>query len=275
MPKMMKGLLGFIAVLALALLLMKFLPDDNGPEASVVPAPVVQQEVPKATVKEVEQQKVVKEAPVPAVEEIKPEVAKPQVTKEYKDGVDFRTLKKPVLTDADKGQIEVASVFWYGCPHCYSLESIVDSWKESLSDDVRFVRRPGFFGPNLWQTHAQLYYTIRNMGIEDKVHEGIFNEVQNKRNYLQDVNAMADYLNGRYGVDKKEFKSQFESFGVNHLLQQTSAKMKGYDLTGVPAIIIDGRYVVEPGLSGSLDNMPVIADYLIAKVRKEKKTETK
>lgn len=271
MPKMMKGLLGVIAVLAMALLLFNFLPERKTQETVSVSAPVpAVQESEPVEEKKIEPEVVKREEAEP--EEVKPapeQEPKPQVTREFKDGVDYRTLKMPVLTDADKGQVEVASVFWYGCPHCYSLEPIVDRWKESLKDDIRFVRRPGFFGPNLWKTHAQLYYTIHNMGIEGKVHEGIFNEVQNKRNYLQDSNAMADYLNQRYGVDKKEFKAQFDSFGVNHQLQQAFAKLKGYELTGVPALIIDGRYVIEPGMAGSLNNMPLIADYLIAKVQKE------
>ncbi|OED41518.1 hypothetical protein ACH42_13760 [Endozoicomonas sp. (ex Bugula neritina AB1)] len=199
----------------------------------------------------------------------------PQVAQKFKDGVDYRTLNNPVLTDVEKGQIEVAEVFWYGCPHCYNLEPIVSSWKKTLAPDAILVRRPGFFGPNIWQTHAQLYYTVRNMGIENKVHDGIFNEIQNRGNRLNNAETMSDFLNERYGVDKKAFVDEFNSFGVNHVLQKSFAKLKGYDLTGVPALIIDGRYVVEPSKAGSLNNMPVIADYLIEKARKERASESK
>lgn len=267
----MKGLLGLIAALAMALLLFNFLPDKKTQESTTfrTPAPEVQQTTPAGEAEKKAEPEIAKPAPQPEKK------LKPEVVREFKEGEDYRKLPVPVLTDADKGKIEVASVFWYGCPHCYSLEPIVDHWKKSLKDDIHFVRRPGFFGPNLWQTHAQLYYTIVNMGIEDKVHEGIFNEVQNKRNYLQNSDAMADYLNQRYGVSKKDFKTQFESFGVNHQLQQSFAKLKGYELTGVPALIIDGQYVVEPGMAGSLNDMPLIADYLIAKVQKEKSTKAK
>ena len=277
MPKMMKGLLGVIAVLAMALLLFNFLPGKKSQKTTPVPAPApaVQESAPVEE-KKAEPEVVQKEEAEP--EDVKPapeQETRPQVTREFKDGVDYRTLKIPALTDAEKGQIEVASIFWYGCPHCYSLEPIVDRWKESLKDDVRFVRRPGFFGPNLWKAHAQLYYTIHNMGIEDKVHEGIFNEVQNKKNYLQNSDAMADYLNQRYGIDKKEFKAQFDSFGVNHQLQQAFAKLEDYELKGVPALIINGKYVIEAGMAGSLNDMPLIADYLIAKVQKENSAKAK
>ena len=255
MPKLMKGLLGVVAIALVALLAINFLSDDK----AKAPTPVVQ-----------EQSESTKQ-----VEKTAPTAPKTQVTQEFKDGVHYRSLDKQVLTDVDKNQIEVAEVFWYGCPHCYSLEPIVSSWKKSLGPDAVFVRRPGFFSPNIWQTHAQLYYTVRTMGIEDKVHDGIFNEIQNRGNRLQDADAMAGFLNKRYGIKKDEFVSQYNSFGVNNLLQQTFAKLKGYDLTGVPALIIDGRYVVEPGKAGSLNNMPVIADHLIEKVRKERASKSK
>ena len=188
----------------------------------------------------------------------------------FQPGQDYRVLSEPVSTDANTRNIEVTSVFWYGCPHCYALEPHIEQWQHTLSADVEFIRRPGFFAPNLWQTHARLYYTIRNMGLEQQVHAGIFSEIQNRRNKLHNSEVIAEFLNREYGVEPEAFNREFTSFSVNNQLQQAFVKLKGYQLSGVPAIIIDGRYVVEPGLAGSLGNMPVIADFLIRKVRQER-----
>lgn len=46
--------------------------------------------------------------------------------------------------------------------------------------------------------------------------------------------------------------------------------MREMRLMGVPALIVDGRYVVSPQSAGSLENMPQIADALIEKVRNER-----
>lgn len=266
MSKSVKGLIGLALVILVAFLAISFLTREAPQKKTAVThqeAPAVQQEKPAAEKKGEEQAKKA------------PEAGRPKVTREFKDGTDYRTLKTPVKTDVAPGQVEVISIFWYGCPHCYSLEPIVSRWHKTLPADVSFVQMPGFFGPNLWQTHAQLYYTIFNMGLVDKVHEGIFNEVQNKRNLLKDSGEMAEFLNRRYGVDKKAFIDQFNSFGVNVQLQQAFSRLKGYELKGVPALIIDGRYVVESGLARSLDNMPIIADFLINKVKKERALEAK
>ena len=107
------------------------------------------------------------------------------------------------------------------------------------------------------------------MGLEEKVHAGIFSEIQNRRNQLKDSEQMAEFLNREFGVKPGAFNKEFKGFGVNNQLQKAFSKLKGYELSGVPAIVIDGRYVVEPGLAGSLGNMPVIADHkLLAEVVK-------
>ena len=205
---------------------------------------------------------------VKSVEKVSP-VAK-QLSVKYEEGKDYRVLKAPAQTDTKEHQIEVAEVFWYGCPHCYTLEGIVDAWKPSLSKDVNFIRVPAFFGPNIWKNHAQLYYTVQSMGIVEKVHDAIFDEVQNKKNYLKNSDDMAAFLKKRFGVDKAKFESSYSSIGIVHQLLKASSMVRGYGLTGVPAIVVDGQYVVEPGLAGSLENMTAITDYLVNKVRVER-----
>ena len=188
----------------------------------------------------------------------------------YVAGKDYRELKAPAPTDTKENQIEVAEVFWYGCPHCYHLESVVDGWKPGIAKDVSFIRVPAFFGPNIWKDHAQLYYTLQNMGILEKVHDSIFDEIQNKKNYLKNTDDMAEFLKKRFGVDKQKFEDSYNSIGIVHQLLGASGRVRSYGLTGVPAIVIDGQYVVEPGMAGSLENMTAITDYLIKKVRSER-----
>ncbi|USE36885.1 thiol:disulfide interchange protein DsbA/DsbL [Endozoicomonas sp. SCSIO W0465] len=189
----------------------------------------------------------------------------------FQPGQDYRVLSRPVKTDARPENVEVVSIFWYGCPHCYALEPKLEQWQKTLPANVEFIRTPGFFGPNLWQTHARLYYTVRNMGLEEQAHTAIFSEIQNHRNQLSDSEQMAEFLNRKFGIEPGAFNQAFKAFSVNNQLQKAFSKLKSYELSGVPAIVIDGRYVVEPGLAGSLGNMPVIADYLIRKVKEDRK----
>ena len=60
----------------------------------------------------------------------------------------------------------------------------------------------------------------------------------------------------------------YNSFGVNSRLQQDIARIKAYRITGVPALVIDGRYVVDGNSAGSLENMLKVADHRITDIRK-------
>lgn len=195
----------------------------------------------------------------------------------FTEGKDYRRLKDPVQTSVNPDRIEVAEVFWYGCPHCYDLELVVNRWKTSLSKDVEVVRVPGFFGPNLWQTHAQLYFALKSMFEDEKVldpiHDAVFIEVQEKNNHLTNEKEMVDFLNKRFQIDEEKFLSYYNSFGVKNLLNQASSKVQGYRLTGVPALVVDGRYVIEPKVG--LQKMPKIANYLIKKTSDERALKKK
>ncbi|MFK0569731.1 thiol:disulfide interchange protein DsbA/DsbL [Endozoicomonas sp.] len=245
MTKKMKGIAGIAVFLGIILVAAGYLFNGNSPKKTTI----VSQSSPVA----------------------QNATSQTQPLQRFQAGQDYRVLENQVSTDAKPENVEVVSVFWYGCPHCYALEPKIEQWQKTLSSNVEFIRTPGFFGPNLWQTHARLYYTVRNMGLEEKVHAGIFSEIQNRRNPLKDGEQMAGFMNREFGIEPKTFTSEFNAFGVSQQLQKAFSKLKGYKLTGVPAIIIDGRYVVEPGLAGSLNNMPVIADFLIRKVKQDRK----
>lgn len=264
MTKKIKGLAGIAVVLGITLIAVGYLFNSDQQKKG----PTATQKPPVAQSNNTTQNTTARGTALPPSPSATNQPQPPQL---FQPGQDYRVLSSPVKTDARPEKVEVVSIFWYGCPHCYALEPKIEQWQKSLSSDVEFIRTPGFFGPNLWQTHARLYYTVRNMGLEEKVHAGIFREIQNRRNQLKDSKQMAEFLNREFGVEPGSFTKEFKAFGVNNQLQKAFSKLKGYELSGVPAIVIDGRYVVEPGLAGSLSNMPVIADYLIRKVKQDRK----
>ena len=51
----------------------------------------------------------------------------------------FMAMPRPIPTDVAAGKIEVVEFFWYGCPHCYSLEPYIESWQKRQPDDVEEI----------------------------------------------------------------------------------------------------------------------------------------
>jgi thiol:disulfide interchange protein DsbA len=59
----------------------------------------------------------------------------------FKEGLQY-TLIEPAPPTREGDEVEVIEFFWYGCPHCNSLEPYIKSWLAKKPDNVRFVRIP-------------------------------------------------------------------------------------------------------------------------------------
>lgn len=187
------------------------------------------------------------------------------------EGTDYEVLDTPVETSVDEGQIEVVEAFWYGCPHCYNLEEPLNAWVDELPDDVTFQRLPATMG-DTWTKHATAFYAAKQLDILDEVHADFFDAIHQEGEELTAVDDIAAFFSD-YGVSEEEAREALTSFGVKSQINQAHAKMRAYQLMGVPALVVDGRYVITPGSAGSLDNMPQIAGALVDKVRNEQQSQ--
>lgn len=182
----------------------------------------------------------------------------------YQEGTHYVRLNKPVPVSVP-GKIEVAELFWYGCPHCFEFEPYVESWSKNLPDDVNFERVPATFS-KLWQTHAGAFYAAAALGIGDKLHGDFFNRIHRNNEKLADVDSLAKFF-ANYGVTEDEAKKALKSFGVKSRVQQAGARIRGYQALGVPGLVINGKYRIDTGMAGSWTNMLKIAEYLVEQER--------
>ncbi|MCP1313642.1 MULTISPECIES: thiol:disulfide interchange protein DsbA/DsbL [unclassified Halomonas] len=184
------------------------------------------------------------------------------------EGQDYTLLDTPVATVADDDHIEVTEVFWFGCPHCYALQDTVDEWYETLDDDVEIVKMPATMGAN-WNTHATAFYAAQSLGIEEELHKDFFDAIHQDGQRLTDEDDIAAFF-ANYGVSEDDAKKALNSFPVRSETNKANSRMRAMRLMGVPALVVDGRYVITPSTAGGLENMPVIAEALIEQVRSER-----
>ena len=182
---------------------------------------------------------------------------------DFVEGKDYIRLAKPVATSGSN--VEVAEAFWYGCPHCFSLEPAIKSWVKKLPDDVSFRKVPAMFGKE-WKVHGQLFYTARALKLGAQVDYDIFNEIHVQNNRLNNPDAMAKFL-AVYGVSKGDFEKAYSSFGVKKDMQKANAVVRGSKLTGVPAFIVNGKYRVSAREAGSNARMLEVVAYLAERER--------
>jgi protein dithiol oxidoreductase (disulfide-forming) len=185
-----------------------------------------------------------------------------------REGEGFIRIGQPVHT-ANPDKIEVTEVFWYGCSHCFHFEPMLAAWAKKLPDDVDFRHSPAMWNP-LMVVHAQAFYTAEALGVMDKVHQPLFDEINLRHNRLGDEAALATFFQEVAGVEPDKFKKTFNSFGVASQVKQADARARSYGIAGTPELIVNGKYRVTGKSAGSRAEMLKVAEELIAKERAAK-----
>jgi protein dithiol oxidoreductase (disulfide-forming) len=177
----------------------------------------------------------------------------------------YRLLDKPVAVN-DPSKIEVREFFFYGCPHCYDTQAVVQAWLPGKPADVDFVKNPVLF-INGAEPLARAFYVAQSKGILDQVHMPIFDAIHKHREPLFTVPALTNFFR-KYGVEPKEFNELYASFGVSTRIRQADATSKESKITGVPAFTVNGKYLVlRQNLKSQAELFEVI-DFLVEKERK-------
>jgi thiol:disulfide interchange protein DsbA len=179
---------------------------------------------------------------------------------ELKAGTDYDLVKPPQPT-ADPGKIEVLEFFWYGCPHCYHFEPDLNAWIKTKPASVNFIRQPAVFNEQ-WGAHAKAFFTAEALGVLDKLHPELYDAIQNKREKLESEEDLAVFFKA-HGVPEADFHQAYKSFAVDSKMRQANGMAAKYGITGTPAIVVNGKYVVSPGKAKSFPRMIEITNALI------------
>lgn len=188
---------------------------------------------------------------------------------EPQPGTDFMQTQQAIPTD-NPGKIEVVELFWYGCPHCYVFEPALSAWVKKLPKDVVFKRVPGLPRPD-WAPAAKAYYAMEMLGVSEKLHAALFDAVHKQRALKPDNDAaLIDWITKQGGLDRKKVEEAYNSFSVNTKVMRAAQIFRASGATGVPSLIVDGRYLTSSTLAGGNEESLKVTEYLIDKVRQEK-----
>jgi thiol:disulfide interchange protein DsbA len=175
----------------------------------------------------------------------------------------FRPVQPQQPTDA-AGKIEVVEFFWYGCPHCNSLEPVVNEWAGKLPPDVVFRKVHVPFND---QRHQQLFYTLETLGKTGELSPKVFAAIHAERNRMNTPDLLVAFAE-KNGIDKKTFVDAFNSFGVQTRMKRATQLAEGYGVDGVPAFGVNGRWYTAPSMAGSNQAALKVVETLIDQERK-------
>ena len=180
-------------------------------------------------------------------------------------GTQYRAIDPPQHSDS-VGKIEVLEFFSYGCPHCNEFYPLISAWAAKLPKDVVFKRVATGLGRTAWTNLAKTYYALEATGDLTRLDAPLFHAIHEEHQPLFDEKAISQWV-GQHGVDTAKFNTAFESFGVNTKLNQAEDMIEKYKVDGVPALAIDGKYLI---LGNSFEQLLANTDGVIAKVRAER-----
>ncbi len=180
-------------------------------------------------------------------------------------GIDFLALKSELPVETP-GKIEVIEFFWYGCPHCYTLEPLIETWVKKLPPDAQFRRVPAVFNDR-WARDAAIYYAFEALGVLDRLHRPLFDAIHRDGLRTDSGPALGQWLQ-KQGVDTKKFDEVARSFGVQSKVRRAAQLSVAFRIDGTPAMAVHGRFTVGAEQSREQGVMLGTVDYLIDLVRK-------
>lgn len=158
------------------------------------------------------------------------------------EGKDYTKVAEPQPVQI-AGKSEVIEFFWYGCPHCYKAETAVKAWQQSKAKDVNFTRLPAQWAPAMVQ-HQKLALSLQTLNKSDEIDPKVFKAIQEEGRGLDNAEKISAFMVDN-GIDKSTWEQTFNSFNTNTEVAKADALFKAYKLDGVPAFVVNGKYLVK------------------------------
>lgn len=180
-------------------------------------------------------------------------------------GRDYVAIVPAQVTD-NPARLEVIEFFSYGCPHCSDFHPTVSKWAASLPSDVVFKRVPISFGRPQWASLSRLYYALEATGELSKLDGAVFRALHQDGKKLYDDKSIIAWVSAQ-GVDSKKFSDAYNSFGVISQAKRADQMAQAYKIQGVPALAVDGKYLVTGKEVKGYPELVALTDRVIDKAR--------
>ena len=179
---------------------------------------------------------------------------------QFKEGVNY-----DVVSQTGSAQPEVMEFFSYFCPHCAKFEPIAEDLKKSLPEGVPMKKNPvAFLGREMGPEMQRAYAVASLLNVEGKLTPAIFDKIHTQRQYPQS-RADVKQIFVDNGVPAEEFDGAVDSFAVSGMVSQFDRNTESYNVRGVPAFLVNGKYMVKIESITSQEQFNQLVKFLLAK----------
>jgi thiol:disulfide interchange protein DsbA len=160
------------------------------------------------------------------------------------EGEDYVVIERGTPYQPHKaGQVEVAEVFAYWCPHCFEFQPALETWKGTLPKSVRFAYVPAVFEDS--DAFARAYFAALDTGVQPRLHQALYDAVHVDGTLARNatIDEIATWF-GEHGFDAAKMRAAMLSPRTEQRVQLARAFQMRSSVMGTPTVIVDGRYRV-------------------------------
>ena len=191
-----------------------------------------------------------------------PALAAAQNTPQYTE------LDPPQPQVGEGNKIEVVEFFWYGCPHCYAIEPLVEEWQKTLPPDTVFRPYPAVFNAT-WARDASIFFAFKALGVAEKLHRPFFDAIHLDHLRTDDPKELDAWVQ-KHGIDPKKFEATRNSFSVQAQTRRAAQLTAAYKIDGTPEFAVAGRYTISAEQGRTPRGMLDTVSYVVNMIRKSK-----
>lgn len=181
----------------------------------------------------------------PAEKIMQPEAA---VAERFVEGKDYRVLEQVIAPAAFEPQAGeagyVIEFLWPGCPHCQEFNPTIVAFALE-HPEVTVIKRAAPANER-WAMDARVFFALREISetnLDDELlafYQGV--RVNHERLPTQpDLNRFM----AEHGIAEDAFAAAYEDPALTDKLRVVLEDMRGANISSVPTVVVNGRYVVE------------------------------
>jgi len=183
-------------------------------------------------------------------------------------GRDYQVLDPPRPV-ASGQQVEVIEFFYYGCPVCYEAQPHIARWLLKTGGDV-VLRRVPATSPEGGESFALTFYALEATGDLARLHWPVYDNHHFDDKRLNQESRLLEWLRGN-GVDAERFREVRNSAEIKARAAAADKTFDAYNVRGVPAFAVDGRYLTSARMAGSVRQMMNVVEHLVDLARDERR----
>ena len=169
-----------------------------------------------------------------------------------------------IITKGKPGDVHVLLFFSYGCYGCAYFNTAWQTYVKEAPKGVVLQEVPITWN-RAWRQLAKAFYTTKSLSPKKDYSEILFASVQKQHKNIANPSILAGVLESE-GLDKKQVISTFESFHIEHEVNNANTISGVFGIKVSPSVVIIGPnkiYRASLGESGTADKFLKVIQYLV------------